>query len=98
MTVFLVANINIHDREQYANYEAGFMQVFSEYKGRMLAVSEAQEVLEGDWPYTRTVMIEFPSREDARAWYDSDAYQALAQHRFAASVGNIALVEGLDGG
>ncbi len=95
MSVYLIANIEIHDREEYAKYEAGFVQVFEAFEGKLLAVDEAQRVLEGDWPSTRTVVIEFPSDEEARRWYDSPAYQALAKHRFSASVGDVALVSGL---
>jgi uncharacterized protein (DUF1330 family) len=43
------------------------------------------------------VLIEFPSKEIASAWYESDEYQALAQHRFAASTANAVLIEGLPG-
>ena len=96
MSVYLIANIDIQDREQYANYEAGFMDIFAQFNGRMLAVDEDQTTLEGAWPYTRSVLIEFPSEQDARAWFESDAYQTLAQHRFAASAGNIALIKGFD--
>ena len=45
-----------------------------------------------------SVLIEFPSEQDARAWYESEEYQAIAQHRFASSEGNLAMVKGLDVG
>ena len=95
MTAFLIAQIRIHDREEYGQYEAGFMAVFADYGGSLRAVDEAPDVIEGDWPFTRTVLIEFPSKEAARAWYDSDAYQALARHRFRAAEGNAVLINGL---
>ena len=96
MTVYLVAQITIHDRAGYGEYEAGFMEIFSRYGGKLQAVEEAPEVLEGEWPCTRTVLIGFPSRDDALAWYRSEEYQALAKHRFAASQGNLVLINGLD--
>lgn len=96
MTVYLLAQITIHDREKYAAYEAGFLDIFARYKGTALVVDEEPEVLEGDWPCTRTVVLEFPSRDDALAWYQSDAYQALAKHRYAASVGNIVILKKMD--
>ena len=65
---------------------------------RMLAVDEQVEAIEGQWPCTRTVIIEFPSREQAMAWYRSDDYQALARYRTAASDADIALIQGLAGG
>jgi hypothetical protein len=47
MTAYVMAQINIHDRSRYAEYEAGFMAVFAQYEGTMLSVDEAPEVLEG---------------------------------------------------
>ena len=47
MSVYLIAQINIHNRERYAQYEAGFMEIFAQYGGEMLAVDEAPTVLEG---------------------------------------------------
>ena len=95
MSHYNIARIDIIDREAYSKYEAGFMEIFSQYEGKLLAVDEAPKVLEGEWPVTRTVLVEFPSEESAMTWYQSEAYQALAQHRFASSDGNIALLKGL---
>ena len=94
-THYLIARIDINDREEYSKYQAGFMEIFSQYDGKMLSVDEAPKLIEGEWPVSRTVLIEFPSKESAMAWYESEAYQALAQHRFASSDGNIVLLKGL---
>lgn len=96
MTVYAVALINIHDREHYGRYEAGFMEIFSKYQGSLLAVDEAPTLLEGEWPWTRTVLLAFPDAEKLRAWYDSEEYRALAQHRFAGSEASIAIVKSLE--
>ena len=95
MSHYLIARINIVDPDEYSKYESGFMEIFNQYDGKLLSVDEAPKLLEGEWPVTRTVLVEFPSEESTMAWYQSDAYQTLAQHRFAASVGNIVLVRGL---
>ena len=71
------------------------MPVFEKFKGRLLAVDEAPEVLEGTWNCTRTVLIEFPSREDALAWAGSAEYQEIARHRWAGSTANIAMIRSL---
>ena len=94
MAHYVVAQITINDRQRYAEYEAGFMDVFTTYKGTVLAVDESPTVLEGEWACTRTVVIQFPSKADALAWYQSDEYQQIAVHRFAASTGNVALIAG----
>jgi len=95
MTVYVVALINIHDRETYAKYGAGFAEIFAAYQGKMLSVEEEPVALEGEWPYTRTVLIEFPDRASLDAWYLSDAYQTLMQHRTDASVASVAVLNAL---
>lgn len=94
MSVYLIATLNINDRERYSEYEAGFMDIFLRYKGTVLSVDEAPHALEGDWGFTRTVLIQFPSEEEALAWYQSEDYQTLMQHRTAASDGNIVMIKG----
>ena len=95
MAVYMIGQITINDRDTYAAYESGFLDIFAQFKGKLLSVDESADVLEGQWPCTRTVLLEFPTKEDALAWYKSDAYQALAQHRFAAADGNIIIVQGM---
>ena len=95
MSVYVIALINISDRNGYAKYETGFMEIFSRHQGKVLSVDEAPVIKEGTWPYTRTVLIEFPSQAEFDRWYHSDPYQALAKHRFAASQASIAVVKSL---
>ena len=97
MSVYAVALIHIHDRDGYGTYEQGFMDIFSRYEGKLLAVDEAPTVMEGEWPWTRTVLLEFPDQAKLRAWYESDEYQALARHRFDASQACVAVIAGLGG-
>jgi uncharacterized protein (DUF1330 family) len=93
MAVYIIAQINIHDRAEYEKYSAGFLDVFARHSGELLVVSEEPTVVEGEWPYTRTVLIRFPSADEARRWYESPEYQAIAQHRFRAAKTNAVLVE-----
>lgn len=92
--MYLVATITINDREGYKRYEDGFVEVFRQFKGRALAVSEEPEVLEGQWACTRTVLLEFPDRDEAMAWYHSPGYQAIIGHRQTASTGDVILMDG----
>ena len=97
MTAYVLAQINIQDRSRYGDYEAGFMDIFAKYQGTLLSVDEAPEVLEGEWPHTRTVLIEFPSSQDAKDWLMSEEYQELAKHRHAAAQSHCVIVQGLAG-
>ena len=95
MTAYVIATINIHDRERYAEYEAGFMTIFINYGGAMLSVDEAPRVLEGKWAFTRTVLIRFESVEAAESWFFSPEYQDLARHRHAAAESHCVIVSGI---
>ncbi|MBM4265893.1 MAG: DUF1330 domain-containing protein [Deltaproteobacteria bacterium] len=95
MSVYIVASIAVEDWEEYAKYQAGFLDVFARYNGELLAVSDEPRVIEGEWPFTRAVVLRFPSEEDARLWYESPEYQAIAQHRWRASKGTVIGFEAL---
>jgi uncharacterized protein (DUF1330 family) len=81
---------------EYEKYIAGFMDAFTPFDGRVLVAANDVEVLEGTWPRTRTVVLEFPSMEHAKRWYHSPNYQAIARHRFKAATSNVVLVDGFE--
>lgn len=79
--VYIVASIAVSDWEEYGKYQAGFLEIFSRYQGELLAVSDEPRVIEGEWPFTRAVVIRFPNEDEARRWYESPEYQAISVHR-----------------
>ena len=95
MSVYIIAQINVRDRKEYEIYIDGFDEIFSRHKGILMAVDEEPLVLEGEWPYKRTVLMTFRSEEDARKWYESPEYQELAAHRRKSSDGNIVMIKRL---
>lgn len=96
MTVYVVAQLTIHDRAAYQTYEAGFMDVFGKFAGRLLAVDEQPAVIEGDWRRTRIVLGAFPDAAAYYAWWNSPEYRDIVRHRHAGSEATILLVKGLD--
>ena len=53
------------------------------------------DVLEGNWPLPRLVIIEFQSKDAARLFYESPEYQKILPLRQASSDGTLAIVEGV---
>ncbi|WP_336952848.1 DUF1330 domain-containing protein [Sphingobium aromaticivastans] len=53
------------------------------------------EVREGD-PVEGVVVLEFPTFEEAQAWYDSPKYQEAAAHRMKGSDYRMVIVDGID--
>lgn len=96
MPNYFIANIRIHDPAEYQLYINEAEQVFSKFKGEYLAVDNDPELLEGNWDYTRTVIIRFDSKENFEDWYNSEAYQRIVRHRLNAAECDTILVEGLN--
>lgn len=83
-----------HDAGAMATYAAGAGASLGGHAGRPLAYYGAIETLEG--PEAQgAVIVEFPSVEEARAWYRSDAYQQARAHRFAGADYRVFITEGL---
>jgi len=93
MNCYFVAQIDIENRVEYQKYLDGYDEVFEKHKGIVLAVDDDPTILEGKWPYTRTVIIGFPDKNEAMRWYESTDYQKLVKHRHSASDANIVLIE-----
>ncbi|MGW6834910.1 DUF1330 domain-containing protein [Streptomyces sp. NPDC054949] len=64
------------------------------YAGRFVIHGPPAEVVEGTWPGSM-VLIEFPSLDDARAWYDSPAYRSILRLRTDHIEGDLLLIEGV---
>jgi uncharacterized protein (DUF1330 family) len=94
MSAYFIAQITIHDRDRYREYEEGFDAVIRGYDGKVVVVDDRPTVLEGEWQWRRVVVIRFSSPEEARRWYDSREYQSLMKIRHQASDATILLAEG----
>ncbi len=85
MSVYFMANILISNDQNYQLYLDLSEEIFARYNGTYLAVDNMPEVLEGEWSYSRAVLIRFDTKEDFDAWYRSDDYQEILQYRLSAS-------------
>jgi uncharacterized protein (DUF1330 family) len=97
MSVYVVAQISIHDRSRYDRYVAGFMHVLAGFEGRLLAADEAPAVVEGTWPYQKVILLEFPDRPAFERWASSPQYTEISKDRIAATTGCVLLVAGIPG-
>jgi uncharacterized protein (DUF1330 family) len=61
---------------------------------KVLAAYGRQEVIEGP-EVEGVVIVEFPSFDEAKAWYDSPAYREAREHRFKGADYRAVIVEGL---
>jgi uncharacterized protein (DUF1330 family) len=82
------------DRPELEAYWAKIRATLEGHPIKTLAAYGRHVTLEG--PEVEGVVIaEFPTLEEARAWYDSPAYQEAAQHRFRGAIYRGLIVEGV---
>lgn len=93
---YLVGQITVTNPQAYAVYSAQVPHTIDTFGGKYLVRGGQAMQLEGQAQGERNVVIEFPNREMALAWYHSEAYQAIIQHRTDNSTGTLALVDGYD--
>jgi uncharacterized protein (DUF1330 family) len=96
MNYYFVAQIRIHDSGEYNKYLENFDVIFSKYNGEYLAIDESPVILEGEWDYTKSVLVKFKSKKDFESWYYSAEYQAILKHRLNAAKCDTILLEGVD--
>ena len=94
MAVYVIAQMKVNDVEMYREYGSKVLPTIAAFGGKILAANDSAEVREGTQPYPRTVLGEFPDMESARAWYDSDEYQAIVSLRKESTTGTLFMVEG----
>jgi len=95
MAAYVIADIDVQDPVRYDDYRKMVPASIAAYGGRFLARSGKVESLEGPWQPKRTVIVEFPSVERAKAWWDSEEYAPAKALRRSASQGSLILLEGI---
>ena len=94
MAAYVVAQMHVHDLEKYLLYASQVGATIGSYGGKILTASEA-DVREGEPPFTRTIIGEFPTLQAAHDWYDSEEYRAILPLRLESTTGSLFFVEGI---
>lgn len=82
MAAYVIADVEVLDREAIKEYQKRVPETLAPFGGRFLVRGGACETLEGDWQPQRVVVIEFPDADSAKAWYNSPAYQEMLPIRW----------------
>jgi uncharacterized protein (DUF1330 family) len=97
MPAYITVQIQVDDPETYERYRALAPRSIALYGGKYLVRGGACEALEGTWSSPRFVVLEFPTIDDARAWWNSPEYAEAKALRQSSARTEMLLVDGLRG-
>ena len=92
MTAYIIARIEVTDLEDYKTYASQTVALAEKAGGTFLVKGGPMTQVEGSGP-DRHVVISFPTREQALAWYHSPEYQDALAHARGASERDLVIVE-----
>ena len=95
---YVVVLLDVIDRDLYDEYARQATTIEARHGGKPLVVGDALDVVEGEWPAERVVVLEFPSLTAARAWYADPDYEQLIPLRHRATKSHVLFIEGFLGG
>jgi uncharacterized protein (DUF1330 family) len=94
MAAYLIADIEVTNPAGYDEYRRHVVATVEKYGGRFVVRGGASETLEGDWGPKRVVVLEFPTMDALKRWYNSPEYKPLIALRQKNASGNVIAVQG----
>lgn len=96
MAAYLIVNFDVDDPGTYKQYQKGAVPSLGiGEQAKLIAYDTDTDQVEGRGAGHQTVVLEYPSMEEARAAYDSKEYQEVLPLRFQATSRHFGLlVEG----
>jgi uncharacterized protein (DUF1330 family) len=95
MPAYVFANIRVDEPIAYQRYVQVVPGTVESYGGCYLARGGRVDVLEGEMKPGRTIIIEFPTFEDAQRWYASSEYCAAKAIRQSCAHADLVIVDGM---
>ena len=96
MPAYLICQGDVADEVRYEDYKAQAGPSVVAAGGRYLVRGGDSESLEGELPASRTVVIEFPTRAAACAWYGGAEYTEIRKLREGIARATLYVVDGVD--
>ena len=94
MSGYAIFNIDIKNPDEYKEYVEKVKPIAEKFGGEYIVRGGTNQVVEGNWQYSRNVVIKFPSYEKALEWYNSKEYQPIKQIRIDNAKSNGIIIQG----
>jgi uncharacterized protein (DUF1330 family) len=95
MKAYLVLDLTVHDLPGFLPYIRAIPAFIEKHGGRYVVQGAEATVVEGDWTPERIVILEFPSRDDAKAFLADPDVQPLFALRQRTTTSKLVLVDAL---
>jgi uncharacterized protein (DUF1330 family) len=95
MPAYIIGRIHVRDKEQYAKYIQATPAIIAKFGGHFVARGGETASLEGPEETGRVVIIEFPTLDDAKAFFHSEEYAEAKKLREGAAVAQFVAIDGV---
>ena len=95
MPAYVIATVEVADADRYENYKRAAQAAIAAHGGRYLVRGGESEVVEGSFPGSRFVVLEFADLAAARTFVRSADYAAAKAEREGAATMSMVIVEGV---
>jgi uncharacterized protein (DUF1330 family) len=72
MRAYIIVDVHVQDVLRYEDYKKLTPDSLLPFGGKFIVRGGPVNTLEGEWITGRIVVLEFPSKENAQAWWDSN--------------------------
>jgi uncharacterized protein (DUF1330 family) len=96
MAAYLVVHLDVKDWDKFREYARHAPRTIAKFDGRFIARGGEMITLEGPQETMRIVLIEFPSMEQAKAYYQSPEYTETKKLREGAADARFVAIDGFD--
>lgn len=94
MPAYVIVQVKVNEPVEYEVYKSLTPTSIQAYGGRFIVRGAPVETLEGTWAPGRLVMVEFPDKATAQAWWESEEYAEAKAIRQRTAETEMILVEG----
>lgn len=96
MKAYIIVDVSVTNPEVYEEYKKLTPGSLKPFGGRFIVRGGPVKTLEGSWNSGRIVVLEFPSYEQAEAWWSSKEYAPAKALRQSSSTTNMILINGFE--
>jgi uncharacterized protein (DUF1330 family) len=95
MAAYVIMDVKVKDAAGYEEHRRAGSPSVPQYGGKYIVRGGRVDVLEGDSPPNRIIVIEFPTVDQAKRWYNSPEYQVALKGRLRTADSKVLIVEGV---